>query len=75
MGFSAGKTVLKEGCDCFFLVCEFSRIDLAESIVNEKPALGKRSNNSMGSLITKTKTTLSSVCDLSEIYPERASDS
>jgi hypothetical protein len=59
-------------CVC---VCEFSRTDLAESIANEKPTLGKRSNNYMGSLITKTKKTLSSGCDLSETYPERASDS
>lgn len=59
----------------FFLACEFSWIDLAENTVNEKATLGKRSNNSMGSMITKTEETLSSGCDLGETCLERASDS
>ena len=54
---------------------EFSRTDLVESTMNEKPTLEKRSNNFVGPLITKTKGTLSSVFDLGETYPEGASDS
>lgn len=74
MWFSTGKTLLKESCN-FFLVCEFCRTDLVESTVNEKPNLGKGSNNSVGSLIIKIKETLSSSSDLGETYPVRASNS